>query len=84
MSNEGKREGSLEAPTRHPLEWRTDTFYDEAALFEDPAIRKDRACRASLAAMTRQREPVGVDQIRVSFEQRGLGRLQSTAHLVVE
>ena len=29
---EGRREGSLEAPTRHPLEWRTDAFYDTAAL----------------------------------------------------
>ena len=26
------REGSLEAPTRHPLEWRTPAFYDGAAL----------------------------------------------------
>jgi Fe-S oxidoreductase len=26
------REGSLEAPTRHPLAWRTPEFYDEAAL----------------------------------------------------
>ena len=26
------REGSLEAPTRHPLEWRTDAFYDAGAL----------------------------------------------------
>ena len=25
------REGSLEAPTRHPLEWRDPAFYDEAA-----------------------------------------------------
>ncbi|HVY04989.1 MAG TPA: heterodisulfide reductase-related iron-sulfur binding cluster [Burkholderiales bacterium] len=24
------REGSLEAPTRHPIEWRTQDFYDEA------------------------------------------------------
>lgn len=28
----GKSEGSLEAPTRLPLDWRSDTFYDEAAL----------------------------------------------------
>ena len=28
----GGREGSLDAPTRHPLEWRTDAFYDSAAL----------------------------------------------------
>jgi glycerol-3-phosphate dehydrogenase subunit C len=26
------REGSLEAPTRHPLDWRSPAFYDEAAL----------------------------------------------------
>jgi len=26
------REGSLEAPTRHALEWRTDEFYDRPAL----------------------------------------------------
>ena len=26
------REGSLEAPTRHPLDWRNPAFYDEAAL----------------------------------------------------
>ena len=29
MSN---REGSLEAPFRHPLDWRSDAFYDEAAI----------------------------------------------------
>ena len=28
----GAREGSLEAPTRHPLEWRDPKFYDRAAL----------------------------------------------------
>jgi Fe-S oxidoreductase len=26
------REGSLEAPTRHPVEWRKPAFYDEASL----------------------------------------------------
>jgi Fe-S oxidoreductase len=31
-SQEGRREGSLEAPTRHPLEWRSAAFYDSAAL----------------------------------------------------
>ena len=31
-SQEGRREGSLEAPTRHPLAWRTDAFYDSGAL----------------------------------------------------
>ena len=30
-----KREGSLEAPTRHQLDWRSDEFYDENALFEE-------------------------------------------------
>jgi len=33
--SEGRREGSLEAPTRHPLDWRSDEFYDEGALFEE-------------------------------------------------
>jgi glycerol-3-phosphate dehydrogenase subunit C len=33
MSSSGnRREGSLEAPTRHALEWKTNEFYDEAAL----------------------------------------------------
>ncbi len=31
----GKREGSLEAPTRHPLDWQSEEFYDEAPLFEE-------------------------------------------------
>src|SRR5690554_4543024 len=26
------REGSLEAPTRHPLDWQNPEFWDEAAL----------------------------------------------------
>jgi glycerol-3-phosphate dehydrogenase subunit C len=30
--SQGAREGSLEAPTRHPLEWRDPKFYDRAAL----------------------------------------------------
>jgi len=36
MSNsEGRREGSLDAPTRHPLDWRSAEFYDEQHLFEE-------------------------------------------------
>ena len=30
-----RREGSLEAPTRHPLDWRSEQFYDDNALFEE-------------------------------------------------
>ncbi|HSG58772.1 MAG TPA: heterodisulfide reductase-related iron-sulfur binding cluster [Woeseiaceae bacterium] len=30
-----QREGSLEAPTRHPLDWQSDDFYDETKLFEE-------------------------------------------------
>ena len=30
-----KREGSLEAPTRHALDWQNDSFYDEPQLFEE-------------------------------------------------
>ena len=29
------REGSLEAPTRHPLDWKNPEFYDEENLFEE-------------------------------------------------
>jgi len=29
------REGSLEAPIRHPLDWRNPAFYDEGSLFEE-------------------------------------------------
>jgi glycerol-3-phosphate dehydrogenase subunit C len=29
------REGSLEAPTRHPLNWQDPKFYDEGPLFEE-------------------------------------------------
>ncbi|MEE4163311.1 MAG: heterodisulfide reductase-related iron-sulfur binding cluster [Woeseiaceae bacterium] len=34
MSSE-RREGSLEAPIRHPLDWRSSDFYDEAKLFDE-------------------------------------------------
>jgi Fe-S oxidoreductase len=30
-----RREGSLEAPTRHALDWQSDAFYDEPQLFEE-------------------------------------------------
>ena len=32
---EGVREGSLEAPTRHPIDWRNPAFFDEEALFSE-------------------------------------------------
>ncbi|MEA3410962.1 MAG: heterodisulfide reductase-related iron-sulfur binding cluster [Pseudomonadota bacterium] len=32
---EGQREGSLEAPTRHPLDWRNPEFFDEGSLFSE-------------------------------------------------
>jgi hypothetical protein len=31
-SETGIREGSLQAPSRHPLDWRSPSFTDEAAL----------------------------------------------------
>lgn len=31
------KEGSLEAPTRHPLDWRNEAFYDEALLDKELA-----------------------------------------------
>jgi glycerol-3-phosphate dehydrogenase subunit C len=30
--NDGRREGSLEAPTRHPLGWQSESFWDRDAL----------------------------------------------------
>jgi Fe-S oxidoreductase len=35
MSSSARREGSLEAPTRHPLDWKSPHFYDEEALFHE-------------------------------------------------
>lgn len=32
-----KREGSLEAPSRHPVAWRDEAFYDEAGLEQEMA-----------------------------------------------
>lgn len=32
---EGQREGSLEAPTRHAIDWRAPEYYDEAGLFKE-------------------------------------------------
>ena len=29
------REGSLDAPTRHPLDWKSEAFYDQDALFQE-------------------------------------------------
>jgi len=33
--SEGRREGSLEAPTRHPIDWNNPEFYNEASLNEE-------------------------------------------------
>ena len=33
MAHQG--EGSLKAPTRHPLAWQTDEFYDESSLVQE-------------------------------------------------
>ncbi len=30
-----RKEGNLEAPTRHPVDWQSDQFYDETALFSE-------------------------------------------------
>ncbi|AFL76098.1 heterodisulfide reductase-related iron-sulfur binding cluster [Thiocystis violascens] len=35
MATPTLREGSLEAPTRHPLDWQNPAFYDEGALFHE-------------------------------------------------
>jgi glycerol-3-phosphate dehydrogenase subunit C len=33
--NEISREGSLDAPTRHPIDWKSGEFYDESSLFTE-------------------------------------------------
>ena len=30
-----RREGSLDAPVRHPIDWRSDDYYDESSLFTE-------------------------------------------------
>ena len=35
MAKETQREGNLEAPTRHPLDWKSAAFYDEGKAFEE-------------------------------------------------
>jgi Fe-S oxidoreductase len=35
MAGPTSREGSLEAPTRHPLDWKSPDFYDEDKLFDE-------------------------------------------------
>jgi glycerol-3-phosphate dehydrogenase subunit C len=35
VAQDTKREGSLEAPTRHPLDWRNPEFYNEDAAFSE-------------------------------------------------
>jgi Fe-S oxidoreductase len=30
-----KKEGNLEAPTRHPINWKEDAFYSESALYDE-------------------------------------------------
>ena len=34
MSASDSREGSLEAPTRHPIDWRSPEYRDETLLFK--------------------------------------------------
>ncbi|MGD8379955.1 MAG: heterodisulfide reductase-related iron-sulfur binding cluster [Gammaproteobacteria bacterium] len=34
-SNDSRREGSLEAPTRHPVDWQDPDFYNEDSLFAE-------------------------------------------------
>jgi Fe-S oxidoreductase len=35
MPSTPEREGNLQAPTRHPLDWKSAAFYDEAALYKE-------------------------------------------------
>lgn len=35
MTESTPREGSLEAPTRHPIDWKNPEFYDQSSLFKE-------------------------------------------------
>lgn len=35
MQDKTQREGSLEAPTRHPVDWQSEDFYDEEKLYAE-------------------------------------------------
>lgn len=35
MTTSTPREGSLEAPTRHPIDWKSQNYWDQAALFDE-------------------------------------------------
>ena len=61
------REGNLEAPTRHPLDWKSADFYDEGA-----ALQGTRARLRHLPRLPPVREPVH----RVPDPVRPGGRLQ--------
>ena len=39
MSNQVTREGSLEAPTRHPIDWQNPDFFDEEKLVAELKTR---------------------------------------------
>jgi len=32
---DSRREGSLEAPTRHPLDWKSASFYNQDDLYQE-------------------------------------------------
>jgi len=48
------KEGSLEAPTRHPLDWKNPEFYDEAALEHEMERRALQDRYAVLSARERE------------------------------
>ena len=35
MEPTDKREGSLDAPTRHPIDWQSAAYYDETSLLTE-------------------------------------------------
>ena len=44
------REGSLEAPTRHPIDWKNPEFYNEQACFKEMERIFDIAMAAAAAS----------------------------------
>ncbi len=63
------REGSLEAPTRHPLDWRNPEFYDHAAL-----DKRTGAHLRNLPRLPPLREPVRIVPDALRPDRRGQDR----------
>ena len=65
------REGNLEAPTRHPIDWKNPEFYDEARRFDGDGARLRHLPRLP---PLRQPVPVVPDAVRPGRRHRKTAR----------